>query len=555
MAKDNIKGELEAPIGKLIKSQERELRAKERLIASIEDSNDYTRQAAEKRKEELLELNTLGNVADQINDVLGQQEGIMNAITSELTDMLQDESMAKAVTSGDGLMQQKMVEQLVATMRDSGLSDDANVRMILDDLQANFDKMDWKEMADKAQSTFYATSESFKEAANDMRHTIVDKFPMAGRFLSDAMIEHYKKGFEKAFGAFQDKAKEILSPLNDILGPVIGLIQGLWILGKTLLTESTDYERSTAEWTKRTAEVLESMHEEQKDARTDEKLGPQKKEGGLLSRMIPSLPGGGLARLGIGGMVIAMIGFMVKNYIDGFMKGGTLEESLVKGAAQMWEPILAIPEWVINKISEHIFGSDFRVDFSAEKIEQAINDFNDWLFENVTKPVLDFFIVDLPKFFTETIPEAIEKMPEKLEKLVDDFSKSISDTFGSIFKWFSDTFSWENISRLIYDSAKAVGAPDWMIPDKIIPDVETNADVVSKAEVEGGMARAAAQESAAVKELVKENNRLVQETTKNNEKLTESVSSALVAVGEGQSKRDIPVVTDDYGVMASQVLE
>ena len=536
----NINKKLEDTIIKDSAARKKELTEMNSILKEIgEATDDYRKTGAERRKAELEQLLSVQGMAQEVTTALGQKEGITRAITTGLTNMMDSPAIRGAVKGGDSLVKEELMSKMLETLIDSPLMQDTNSQQIMEDIWQNMEQMDWKSMASNAENIMWGASESFKAAAASMRHTIVDKFPLAARVLSDAMIEHYKQGFNKAFGAFKDQAKDILSPIMSVIGPVLGVVQGLWIIGKTLLTESTKYEESTAHWTQRTAEAMERLEGGQAAKDKRELFGSKKKKGFLGS--IEVFLGDIAARFGLAGaggllgaagsllmsgLILGLIVYMIYEYVQGFKSGDNLGDSVVKGAAAMLEPLLMIPEFFINKMLEHIFETDFRVDFSSEAIEKAINDFNDWLYKNFTEPFLDFFIIDLPNFFTETL-------------------------------------SWDNLSKMMYDTAKEAGVPDWMLPDSMSPTGTeqqpspekapiTYSDANSGYVLRAGLIGAQTTSARDAARLLGDTNNNLKTTNTSVNNMGDKVANAVVVQ---DSSKDIPTNTEDLGIMALGLMD
>jgi len=89
---------------------------------------------------------------------------------------------------------------------------------------------------------------------------------------------------------------------------------------------------------------------------------------------------------------------MIYKAIKGFISAKSIRDKLLGLSAGLLDPILKIPELIGNGLlwlARKVFGEDFlkgfSFDFSASVIIDVINGITDWIFNNVTVPILDFF--------------------------------------------------------------------------------------------------------------------------------------------------------------------
>ncbi|MFW6377486.1 MAG: hypothetical protein ACOCZ5_02455 [bacterium] len=73
----------------------------------------------------------------------------------------------------------------------------------------------------------------------------------------------------------------------------------------------------------------------------------------------------------------------------------SIRDRILGISAVLSELFLEIPQMIINGIMK-LFNIDYRVDFGKEQIINAVNNITDLVFEYVTKPILDFFLITLP---------------------------------------------------------------------------------------------------------------------------------------------------------------
>lgn len=76
--------------------------------------------------------------------------------------------------------------------------------------------------------------------------------------------------------------------------------------------------------------------------------------------------------------------------------------------ADIGEALLMISEFFYNQIFEFL-GMDFRFDFSKENILKMWDSMQEWLFTNITEPIMDFFTITLPNVF-ESIGKGLSKL-------------------------------------------------------------------------------------------------------------------------------------------------
>jgi len=118
-----------------------------------------------------------------------------------------------------------------------------------------------------------------------------------------------------------------------------------------------------------------------------------------------------------------------------------LRDRILGISAVIMELLLEIPEMIVNGLLS-LFGSDFRVDFSKEAIIEAVNGITDWVFDNVTKPVLDFFLITLPDTLTKfkykflNLINYLKDIPIRIDNwikgLISDIGEGINTTIENV---------------------------------------------------------------------------------------------------------------------------
>ena len=114
-----------------------------------------------------------------------------------------------------------------------------------------------------------------------------------------------------------------------------------------------------------------------------------------------------------------------------------LRDRILGISAVITELLLEIPQMIVNGLLS-LFGSDFRVDFSKEAIIEAVNGITDWVFDNVTKPVLDFFLITLPGIW--------KNFKSKFFNIVDFSKEAIINAMSNVTDWIFD-----NVTKPVLD--------------------------------------------------------------------------------------------------------
>jgi len=114
--------------------------------------------------------------------------------------------------------------------------------------------------------------------------------------------------------------------------------------------------------------------------------------------------------------------------VKGLLSKGSIRDKILSASAGILSIWTEIPQMIINGITS-LLNIDFRVDFGKKEIIKAVNRITDWTYKYITEPFLDFILIDLPGFFTNTIPNAISGVWTALKESFIGFKSILSNAF------------------------------------------------------------------------------------------------------------------------------
>lgn len=413
-------------------------------------------------------MSSYSETAKTVSKYLGMEEGTKRQIETLMSQMVNnDTNIQVALKKGESLeVKKQMVQSLLKLSENMEFNTENEKRQyksMIADMNKNFESaFDWDKIYDKGTSMFFPLTQKFVHGAEVMRDTIVNKFPQSMRFLSEDMVEHYKQGIKTVTGMLKTQLSPILAPLEVLTGPFMAILKGGYILTKTLMSKSNDYEKETAKYSKATYKILVG---DAKQKKKDKLLKKPEQTGimkyltlvgvlflGFFTGLVKSLEvywkpversfkwiTGFFREEGIIGKFFIRIGkfftniskwfvkleskvpktlmskllgglgkfigkflmplMMIWEGIKGWIKGENLRDKILGAAAGMLGFFLELPEMMINGMLS-LLGSDFRLDLGADAIMAAVNSITEWMYTNITEPFLDWLLVDLPNMFS-----------------------------------------------------------------------------------------------------------------------------------------------------------
>ena len=209
-------------------------------------------------------------MAEGISKKLGQEEAITRELEHQMTTLFSKDAearivMQKGTESDKAVMLEMMKAEAMANMHMTKDFIAKNHDFISSATQNVTDKMG--EIVEKSASIFHPLVGNITRAMDDFRHSIVESAPILGRFMSDAMMEHYKSGFKEISGHMQSGFKTILAPMDAILGPLTAVGKSMFSIGKTLFSGPTKHEKETAKTQREIRDAIKAPQKEEKRAR------------------------------------------------------------------------------------------------------------------------------------------------------------------------------------------------------------------------------------------------------------------------------------------------
>lgn len=146
----------------------------------------------------------------------------------------------------------------------------------------------------------------------------------------------------------------------------------------------------------------------------------------------------------IGGFIIPLE--MIWKTIKGLFSEGTIRDKILNASAGILSVLTKIPEIIINSVMS-LFGSDFRVDFSAEKIVAAVNKITNLLNEYLVDPLFNFINITIPntiesikQWFSDMTPDWLKNIWEGVKQKFMKLGETIGNIFEPIITFFKEKF-------------------------------------------------------------------------------------------------------------------
>ena len=413
------------------------------------------------------QIKTSKDTASMISKSLGAEEAFNRELQHQFVEMFNEDAESRAVwlkgsqAEKDALLGQMKAEAIARL----GL-DEKQAEMYADQIAVGMEKAvgNMDAIVEKAGNIFQPLADNMLRAMDDVRHSIVEKFPNAFRLVSDEMIEHYKSGAKEVGQHFQKHMSTIMAPMEAITGPLIAIGKTMFTIGKTLFSGPTKMEIENA---KVQREIRDAVKKRNKDAKKADdrswtekmkdkarnvyagvKEGPLGKLFGLLAKVGPMLIAG-LSTvfsfvmgtlvpmlpliIGIGAAFVAA-GLIIWNIVDDFENLKTLFQAgdwagFIKNlVADILAGLFKIPEWIINSISEYFVGSDFRVDFGKESIMNLFADLETWFYNTWVVPIME--TIDAFGIFFDNIGKLVDTIKSWVLAAPARLMKGILSFFG-----------------------------------------------------------------------------------------------------------------------------
>lgn len=275
------------------------------------------------------------------------------------------------------------------------------------------------------------------------------------KHVKDTIVTHVRDSMKKIGGYFKSHLTTILEPISEISGPLIAISRSLFGFGTALFGKKEKREKKDSKTLHNILSIFTDFYDDVKKARAlkgEKQIGLMKylvpltalfvgffgglfKQLGMFFRPIKILFQS-LSRIFMNLKIVKDSKFLVKffGFFDklkgliaksplakivgavgklfgsllmplmmfyetykGWMDAETIRDKILGAAAGILDVFFSLPEWIANTILG-LF-TDFRVDFSAKAIIDAVNGISDWLFDAVTIPVMDFFTITIPNAF------------------------------------------------------------------------------------------------------------------------------------------------------------
>ncbi len=198
------------------------------------------------------EMKSMPSMAIAISKSIGKENAIVEHFTSQAMDILRDNKQSakaygKASSDDKTSMAEKSWEGLLKNfVKENGGSetfekDKREFESAKGKFMENFPKQ-----VEKSLSPLYPLTKSFDNLLVTFQKDM-QSIPGMQRAFSDDMMVHYKNGFNSFKDSVVKGFAPILAPLDAIVGPFTGIAKGMFTLGKTFMSGSTDLEKSQAD--------------------------------------------------------------------------------------------------------------------------------------------------------------------------------------------------------------------------------------------------------------------------------------------------------------------
>ena len=235
----------------------------------------------------------------------------------------------------------------------------------------------------------------------------------------------------------------------------------------------------------------------------------------------------------------------------GWQLGDDFWEKVSGAGAGIISTLAAIPEMLINLILAPF--TDFRIDFSTKAIFEGLKNIKQWVFDNITVPVCDFFTIMVPKIFTNIV-DCIKKPIQDIidfftkergadESLIGDIIQKVKDVFSAIKQWLLDSIpSPSKILKSGMDAIKGFfSSDDEEITKPLKPSHKIRGKIIDRPDVQK---KSEVKEDKTNKEQADILKLLLEEMKKSNnerQKQTSSINSAISINSKTENNMPEPV--------------
>ena len=258
------------------------------LLKKQEKANQYLRDLVQSEKEgmaidqtEFRDIKSklagldrqVGNIdptktAEMLSKNLGAEEAFTREMSHDMSIMFsKNNDMQVAYQKGSTEEKSEMLSQMKHQLLESYKQNTEFFKNNKDFIENAMEKVDdnMDKIVETGSKMLYPIISGMTRSLDDFRHTLSDKYPkVVGRFLSDAMVEHYKTGAKEIGSHFQQHMSAILAPLDAITGPIIAVSKSLFTIGKTLFSGPTKHEKETSKVQREIRDTLRGQREAQK---------------------------------------------------------------------------------------------------------------------------------------------------------------------------------------------------------------------------------------------------------------------------------------------------
>jgi hypothetical protein len=316
-------------------------------------------------KEEIKKSEPLHKTIKMMADDIGRNTAISRTAQQTLTDMFHGNRELVDIYKKDSSMGQELVNVAIRDMAKAmSTSQRLPIELVEKQIRATIEV---SEAMKDSQQVMYSMNKSLKNMAHSIQHNL-KKWPVLGRFFSDAMMEHYKTIAGDIQDIFKEHMSDILKPIEILIGPFKALFKIGGILFKLLQNpKPTMAETRTARWqniidrrmlriddtlakgfsiNQRQLDLAEDAEKASKRHSIGDKKGPM-----FWIASILGLVSGAIVGL-LGGVQVQALGFLNKHVL----KLGQRFEGLFKGLDKVISIIMRPIIWLKGKILKEIEG-------------------------------------------------------------------------------------------------------------------------------------------------------------------------------------------------------
>lgn len=360
------------------------------------------------------ELRTMGVSRAQANKILGSIKDLSSADGAEMHRILLNNGVTNQSALDAIISQKKQFEDglmfrnpdMVSLLEEQGKDNDA----IIKELRAANTKGIWDEKQEKdRQKVFTRMSNFLGEQSDSLKSLLgITKKEDGGSGFGLKFLALIGLGVGGFVGGFVETLQSAYKPFTSLFKSLFG--KDSKIISALRKMWSGTFGKLIARFTKFTTTLAKSSK--------------------LFARLMPLASG--LGKL-VGKIVLPLQ--MAYEIIKGWINADSIRDKLLGASAGIMSVILEIPEMIANGLMS-LFGSELRFDFSSDKIIESVNHATDWVFNNITVPVGDFFFIDIPNYFNKVF----EIFNSFKQKIVDGISY-LKDTATSLIEKV-DVFDW-----------------------------------------------------------------------------------------------------------------